>query len=140
MAGEECWMDEVGGESGPEVVGGLGNVLGMGGELGVRSGAGCSLLVPREMCARMTVVCLAGSDRQMARNGMVGLVAACSMCPSWAEPLVGGDGVMRKGVHTGVSPTHSPLVWGPGSGQEESQAGEGWTGAESGSRLGSWSV
>lgn len=30
-------------------------------------------------------------------------------------------------------------MWGPGSGQEESLGGEGWTGAESGSRLGSWS-
>lgn len=31
-------------------------------------------------------------------------------------------------------------MWGPGSGQEESQGGEGWTGAESGSRPGSWNV
>lgn len=140
MAGEGCWTDEVGEESGLEVVGGLGNVLGMGGELGVRSGAGRSLLVPMERCARMTAVCRGGSDRQTARNGRGGLAAACSRCPSWAEPLVGGDGATWRGVHTDVSPTRSPLVWGPDSGQEGSQAGEGWTGAESGSRLGSWSV
>lgn len=39
-----------------------------------------------------------------------------------------------------MSLTRSLLVWGPGSGQEESQGGEGWTGVESGSRLDSWSV
>lgn len=39
-----------------------------------------------------------------------------------------------------MSPTRSPLAWGPGSSREESRGGEGWTGAESGSRLDSWSV
>lgn len=92
MAGEGCWMDEAGGESGPEAVGGLCNVSGMGGGLGVRSGAGQSLLAPREGCARMTVVCRAGSDRQTAHNGTVASAAACSTCPSWAELSVGGDG------------------------------------------------
>lgn len=103
-------MDEAGEESGPEAVGGLGNVSGTGGELGVRSGAGRSLPVPRMRCARMTVACLAGSDRQTARNGTGGLAAACSTCPSWAEPLVGGDGATRRGVRTDVSPTRSLLA------------------------------
>lgn len=39
-----------------------------------------------------------------------------------------------------MSLTHSPLVSGPGSDQGGSQEGGGWTGAESGSRQGSWSV
>lgn len=140
MAVEECWMDEAGEESGLKVVGGLSNVSGMGEELGERSGAGHSCPVPREGRARMTGVCLADSDRQTAHTWMAAMAAVCSMCPSWAELLPDGDGAMRRGVHTDVSLTHSLLVWVPGSGQAESQGGEGWTGVESGSRQGSWSA
>lgn len=39
-----------------------------------------------------------------------------------------------------MSLTHSLLASGPGSGREGSREGGGWTGAESGSRPGSWSV
>lgn len=67
-------------------------------------------------------------------------MAACSTCPSWAGLLVGGDGVMWRGVRTGVSRTHFLLALGPGSGQGVSQGVRGWTAAESGSRLGSWTV
>lgn len=133
-------MGEAGEESGKGVEGGLGNVLGMGGELGGRSGAGCSRPVPREGRARMTAVCLAGSGRQTARTWMAATEAVCSMCPSWATLSSGDDGVTWRGVHTDVSLTRSLLVWGPGSGREESQGGEGWSAAGSGSRLGSWSV
>lgn len=87
-------MDGVGEECELKVVDGLGNVLATGGELGERSGAGRSLLVPREGCARMTDVCLAGSDRQTAHTGVAAMAAACSTCPSWAKLLAGGDGVM----------------------------------------------
>ncbi len=139
-AGEKCWMDEAGEESGPEVAGGLSNVLVMGVELGERSGAGRSRPVPREGRARMTGVCLAGSDRQTAHTWMAALGAVCSTCPSWAELLADGDDAMQRGVHTDVSLTHSLLVWGPDSGQEESQEDEGWTGAKSGSHPGSWSA
>lgn len=137
--GGEFLTDEAGEGSGLEAVGGLGSVSGTGGELGGRSGAGRSRLVPTEGRARTTGVCLAGSDRQTARTWTAATEAACSSCPSWAELLSGGDGVTLTGVHTDGSPTHSLLVWGPGSAQEESQEGEGWTGAGSDSRLGSWS-
>lgn len=133
-------MGEVGEESGPEAADGLSNVLGMGGEPGERNGAERSHPVPREGRARMTGVCLAGSDRQTARTWTAAVQAACSMCPSWAELSSCGDGAMWRGVHTDVSLTRSLLGWGPGSGLEESRGGEGWPGAESGSHLGSWSV
>lgn len=94
MAGEFCWMDGAGEKCELKVVDGLGNVSGTGGELGERSGAGRSRLVPREGCARMTDVCLAGSDRQTVHTWVAAMVAACSMCPSWAKLLAGGDGVM----------------------------------------------
>lgn len=139
-AEEDCRMDEAGEVNGLEAAGGLGNVLGKGVELGERSGAGRSCPVPREGRARMPAGCLAGSDRQTAHTWMAASEAVCSRCPSWAELLAGGDGAMQRGVHTGVSLTRSLLVWGPDSGQEESQGGEGWTGAESDSRPGSWSV
>lgn len=87
-------MGEAGEESELEVVGGLSNVSGMGGELGERSGAGRSCPVPREGRARMTGVCLAGSDRQTAHTWTAAMEAVCSMCPSWAKLLSGGDGVM----------------------------------------------
>lgn len=137
MAGEECRTGE---ESGPEAAGGLNNVSGTGGEPGGRSGAGRSRPAPREGRARMTGVCPAGSDRRTARTWMAAAEAACSTRPSWAKLLSGGDGATWRGVRTGASPTRSLLVWEPGSGREESQGGEGWTGAESGSRPGSWSV
>lgn len=67
---------------------------GTGGEPGERSGAGRSRPVSREGCARMTDVCLAGSDRPTAHSGAAALAAACSTCPSWAKLSAGGDGVM----------------------------------------------
>lgn len=87
-------MGEAGAESGLEAVGGLSNVLGMGGELGGRCGAGCSRPVPREEHARMTAVCLAGSDRQMAHTWTAVKEPVCSTSPSWAKLLSGGDGAM----------------------------------------------
>jgi len=69
----------------------------------------------------------------------VATAAACSMCPSSVKLLAGSDGVMLRDVRKDASQTHFQLVWGPGSGQEENQGSEGWTGAESGSLLGSWS-
>lgn len=110
-------------------------MLGMGGELDARSGAGRSRPEPTD--AKMTGECLAGFDRRTAHTWRAAMELVCSTCPSWAKLLYGGDGAMWRGVHTNVSLTHSLLVWGPGSCQEESLEGEGWTEAESGSRLGS---
>lgn len=132
-------MDEAGEESGPKV-GGSGNVLGTGGELGVRSEAGRSCLVPRWGRARLAAVCLAGSDMLTAHSGTAVSAAAGSISPSWEELWVGGDGATQKGVRTDASPTRSPPVWGPGSGREASRGGGGWPGAGSGSRRGSWSA
>lgn len=139
-AGEECRAGEAGGENGLEAVGGLNNVSGTDEGPGERSGAGRSLLVSRAGHARMTGVFLAGSDRLTAHTWMAATEAVCSTSPSWAELWPGGDGAMQKGVRTGGSLTRSLLAWGPGSGPGASQGGEGWTGAESGSRLGSWSA
>lgn len=137
--GEERWADEAGGEeSESEVVGGLCNVSGMGEELGERSGAGQSHPASRVGHARMTGVCLADSDRLIVRIWMGPVACVCNMCPSWVELLSDGGDAMQRGVHTGVSPTRSQLEWVPGSVQEGSRVGEGWTGVESGSRLGSW--
>lgn len=66
--GGERWMDEAGGKSELEVVGGSGNVLGRGEELGERSGERRSYPVPREGCSRTTGVYLTYSDRQTART------------------------------------------------------------------------
>lgn len=122
--------------SAPGAAGGLGNVWEKGAELDERrSGAGCKHLVPmEEECARTTGVCLEGSDRSMARIWTVAAGAACSRRASCEELSAGGDD-----VRIGVSPTRSLLALEPGSGREESRAGEGWSGAGTGSRLGSWS-
>lgn len=66
--GGEHWMGEAGGESELEAVGGSSNVLGMGEELGGRSGARCSCPAPRAGCSRTTGVHLTDCDRQTART------------------------------------------------------------------------
>ena len=87
-------MDEEGEESGLEAGGGSSNVWRMGGALGGRSGAGCSLPGPRDGRARMIGGCPAGSDRPTARTWTAAMEAVCSTSPSRAALLSGGDGVM----------------------------------------------
>lgn len=132
-------MGEAGEENGPEAAGGSGNALATGGDSGERSGAGRSCLVPRGACARMNGGCPVGSGKQMARSGTAATGAAYSTSPNWAKPLADGGGGTSRGVRTGVSPTRSLLGLGPDSGQGETLGGEGWSGAGSGSPLGSWS-
>lgn len=114
-------------------------MAGMDAELGVKSGADCSLLEATVGDARMSGGYRADSDRLMAHTLMAAAMAVCSRSPSWAELSVDGVGDGQRDVRTNASQIHFQLAWGPGSGQWGSQGADGWTEAETDSRQGSWS-